>query len=162
MPFFILPRVCIGKPFQNGSTLEENWFLMSNCSYNGAYYFLIKLAPLKKGGKNEKGKVTLLSLKVYQFSLTPIKARKKAGTKTSIVRFQELFCTKGHNNVDPDEVAHYEPPHLDLPLLTSLNTFSLALGVIRCPHYTELSDIYSTAKETRKFVTLKLIRNKIC
>ena len=60
-------------------------------------------------------KVKLLSLKVYHFSFTPKARKKKQVTKQAyIVRFQTLFCTKSHNNVDPDEVAHYEPPHLDL------------------------------------------------
>ena len=44
---------------------------------------------------------------------------KRANCTTLISKVPELKTVESASNVDPDEVAHYEPPHLDLHCLPS-------------------------------------------
>ena len=58
------------------------------------------------------------------------------------------------NRVDPDEVAHDEPPHLDLHCLPSLFKFSLAkhfLKVCRCADVKFCCLLFGTLRVTVSF-----------
>ena len=47
------------------------------------------------------------------------KAPKNAETNFTLAKYKKkkTFVNNRVNSVDPDEVAHYEPPHLDEPCL---------------------------------------------
>ena len=45
------------------------------------------------------------------------KAPKNAETNFTLAKYKKKFVDNRVNSVDSDEVAHNEPPHLDLPCL---------------------------------------------